>query len=964
MGSSSKEDTASDGDTASGGASPSNDGRLFTEGERVLAYHEFLLIQIQKVELRKKEWKYFVHYLGWNKNWDEWVSADRLLKHTEENLVKQKALDKKQGVEKGAKSGRSAQTKTRSSADTKAEKDDTKNNAAKGKKRKNESGNEKDNVSADKLLKIQMPATLKKQLVDDWENVTQKDKVVKLPRSPTVDEILSKYLEIKTKKDGMITDAVGEILKGIRCYFDKALPMMLLYKRERQQYEEAIVDDISPSTVYGAEHLLRLFVKFPELFSYVNMEEETWSRMHQTLLDFLKFIQKNQSTFLLSPSAYESDKVVSDGKGKGKDEEHLHLCCSSAALFVAAAACPYFAPKPYVKSLQHAFMIVGFPLVGVSASLDALMDIAGGKVNIHVLMALAAFASVFMGNALEGGLLLAMFNLAHIAEEFFTSRSMVDVKELKESNPDSALLIEVKNGNVPNISDLSYKSVPVHSVEVGSYILVGTGEIAKSIKATKAWNESTLNRIVQLTEEAHSNKPKLQRWLDEFGENYSKVVVVLSLAIAFLACRGSVYRALGLMVAASPCALAVAPLAYATAISSCAKKGILLKGAQVLDALASCHTVAFDKTGTLTTGGLTCKAIEPIYGHHGGNNPSVITCCVPNCEKEALAVAAAMEKGTTHPIGRAVVDHSVGKDLPSIFVESFEYFPGRGLTATVNGVEVRHIAEASRLRKASLGSIEFITSLFKSEDESQQIKDAVNASLYGKDFVHAALSVDHKVTLIHLEDQPRPGVSGVIAELKSWAQLRVMMLTGDHDSSAWRVANAVGISEVYCNLKPEDKLNHVKNIARDAGGGLIMVGEGINDAPALAAATVGIVLAQRASATAIAVADILLLRDNITGVPFCVAKSRQTTSLVKQNVALALTSIFLAALPSVLGFLPLWLTVLLHEGGTLLVCLNSVRGLNDPSWSWKQDIAHLINKLSSRESTSSNNSLSSVETAH
>nr|VDD47789.1 unnamed protein product [Brassica oleracea] len=326
MGSSSKEDTASDGDTASGGASPSNDGRLFTEGERVLAYHGprmftvFLLIQIQKVELRKKEWKYFVHYLGWNKNWDEWVSADRLLKHTEENLVKQKALDKKQGVEKGAKSGRSAQTKTRSSADTKAEKDDTKNNAAKGKKRKNELGNEKDNVLAEKLLKIQMPATLKKQLVDDWENVTQKDKVVKLPRSPTVDEILSKYLEIKTKKDGMITDAVGEILKGIRCYFDKALPMMLLYKKERQQYEEAIVDDVSPSTVYGAEHLLRLFVKFPELFSYVNMEEETWNRMQQTLLDFLKFIQKNQSTFLLSPSAYESDKVVSDGKGKGKDE--------------------------------------------------------------------------------------------------------------------------------------------------------------------------------------------------------------------------------------------------------------------------------------------------------------------------------------------------------------------------------------------------------------------------------------------------------------------------------------------------------------------------------------------------------------------------------------------------------------------------------------------------------------------
>ncbi|KAJ4890735.1 hypothetical protein Rs2_30483 [Raphanus sativus] len=664
--------------------------------------------------------------------------------------------------------------------------------------------------------------------------------------------------------------------------------------------------------------------------------------------------------------------------------ENLHLCCTSALLFFAAAACPCVTPKPYIKPLQNSFMIVAFPLVGISASLDALMDVAGGRVNIHVLMALAAFASVFMGNALEGGLLLSMFNLAHIAEEFFTSRSVVDVRELKESNPETALVIDVDNDNALNFFNLSYKSVHVHNVEVGSYILVGTGEIvpvdcqvyqgnatitiehltgevkpleAKAgdrvpggarnldgriiVKATKAWNESTLNKILKLTEESNSSKPKIQRWLDEFGEVYSKVVVVLSVSIAFLgpvlfnwpflstvACRGSVYRALGFMMAASPCALAVAPLAYATAISSCARKGILLKGGHVLDALASCHTIGFDKTGTLTTGGLTCKAIEPIYGHEEVNNASVTPCCMPNCEKEALAVVAAMEKGTTHPIGRAMVDHSIGKDLPSVSVESFEYFPGRGLTATVNCDE--SVTEGSKLQKASLGSVEFITSLLKSQDESRKVKDAVSSSLYGNDFVHAVLSLDRKVTLIHLEDQPRPEVSKVIEELKIWGRLRIMMLTGDHESSALRVANAVGIDEVYCNLKPEDKLNHVKTI-RDSGGGLIMVGEGINDGPALAAATVGFVLAQRASATAIAVADVLLLRDNITGVPFCIAKSRQTTTLVKQNVAIALTSIFLAALPSVLGYLPLWLTVLLHEGGTLLVCLNSIRGLNDPS---------------------------------
>ncbi|KAF7828680.1 putative cadmium/zinc-transporting ATPase HMA1, chloroplastic [Senna tora] len=692
--------------------------------------------------------------------------------------------------------------------------------------------------------------------------------------------------------------------------------------------------------------------------------------------------------------------------------EHLHLCCCSTALFVAAAICPHTLPKPVIKPVQNALLCIAFPLVGVSASLDALIEIGSGKVNIHVLMAMAAFASVFMGNALEGGLLLAMFNLAHIAEEYFTSRSVVDVKELKDNNPDFALVLETDSDDkLPNTFDLAYKRVPVHDVTVGSYILVGAGESVPVdcevfqgsatitiehltgevkplearvgdrvpggarnldgriiIKATKTWKESTLSRIVQLTEEAQLNKPKLQRWLDEFGEQYSKVVVVLSVAIAVIgplifkwpffstsaylasgcvACRGSVYRALGLMVAASPCALAVAPLAYATAISSCAKKGILLKGGHVLDALASCRTIAFDKTGTLTTGGLVFKAIEPIYGHTVGSNISKISsCCIPSCEKEALAVAAAMEKGTTHPIGRAVVDHSEGKDLPSVSVESFEYFPGKGLVATLNSIESK--TGGAKLLKASLGSVDFITSFCQSEDESKRIKEAVNASSYGGEFVHAALSVNEKVTLIHLEDRPRPGVSNVIQELQDQAKFRVMMLTGDHKSSARRVASAVGISEVYCNLKPEDKLSHVKDISRDRGGGLIMVGEGINDAPALAAATVGIVLAHRASATAIAVADVLLLRENISAVPFCIAKSRQTTSLIKQNVALALSSILMASLPSVMGFLPLWLTVLLHEGGTLLVCLNSIRGLNEPAWSWKQDILHLINEVKSR----------------
>ncbi|XP_077225214.1 MRG family protein isoform X2 [Tasmannia lanceolata] len=237
--------------------------------------------------------------------WDEWVSMDRLMKFTEESVRKQNSLAKNQSADKNPKSGRSAQVKPKSSNDTKGDKEDVRN-YGRGKKRKGDVGiEEKDIGSIEKLLKIQFPSTLKKQLVDDCGFVTQLGKLVKLPRSPNVDDILKKYLDYKVKKDGKIGET-GEILNGLRAYFDKALPVMLLYKKERQQYNEAVVNNVSPSTVYGAEHLLRLFVKLPELLAYVNMEEGALTRLQQKLLDFLKYLQKNQSAFFLS--TYDGSK--------------------------------------------------------------------------------------------------------------------------------------------------------------------------------------------------------------------------------------------------------------------------------------------------------------------------------------------------------------------------------------------------------------------------------------------------------------------------------------------------------------------------------------------------------------------------------------------------------------------------------------------------------------------------------
>uniref|UniRef100_A0A1D1YA12 Mortality factor 4-like protein 1 n=1 Tax=Anthurium amnicola TaxID=1678845 RepID=A0A1D1YA12_9ARAE len=291
---------AADAAAAAAAPDPPTCNPAFVEGEKILAYHgpRIYEAKVQKVEYRENQWKYFVHYLGWSKNWDEWIENARLLKFNEENVEKQKILKNNPGPEKNPKSSRSGQNKPKGSNEAKMEKEDPKNNLTRGKKRKGHTGVEDDTKPSEKM--IQLPLTLKKQLVDDWEFVSQLGKLVKLPRNPNVDDILKKYLEYRTKKDGMIADSVGEILKGIRCYFDKALLAMLLYKNERQQYRDAVGDKVSPSSVYGAEHLLRLFVKLPELLAYVNMEEDALTKLQQKLSDFLKFLQKNQSSFFLS----------------------------------------------------------------------------------------------------------------------------------------------------------------------------------------------------------------------------------------------------------------------------------------------------------------------------------------------------------------------------------------------------------------------------------------------------------------------------------------------------------------------------------------------------------------------------------------------------------------------------------------------------------------------------------------
>ncbi|CAN6539847.1 unnamed protein product [Malus baccata var. baccata] len=283
---------------------PSPDSCPFTEGEKALAFHKARLYEAKVTDVRyKMDWEFYVHYAGWNKSWDEWVGLDRLMKNTDENKKKHQYLNQKQGTDKNAKLIRTAHTKPKSY------------HASRGKKRKNDSVCKDKGAIPMEDLVLQMPQTLKKQLVDDCQFITHLGKLVKLPRTPNVDDIFKKYLDYRSKDSKKIeAQSVEEVLKGLCCYFDKALPAMLLYNNERQQYEKAITDDVSPSSVYGAEHLLRLFVKLPELLLDANTEEETSKALQQKLVDFLKFLQTNQSAFFLSTYYVPDDIETSTNK--------------------------------------------------------------------------------------------------------------------------------------------------------------------------------------------------------------------------------------------------------------------------------------------------------------------------------------------------------------------------------------------------------------------------------------------------------------------------------------------------------------------------------------------------------------------------------------------------------------------------------------------------------------------------
>ncbi len=574
-------------------------------------------------------------------------------------------------------------------------------------------------------------------------------------------------------------------------------------------------------------------------------------------------------------------------------------------------------------------LVAVYFLAGVPSLIESVEDLVDGEINIDILMTLAAFSSVLIGSPMEGALLLVLFDLAGAIENTVTGKTQSALHSLHKLAPNRAHVL----GDDGHIRERS-----VRDIEIGSKIMVKAGEIvpldgevidggsfvslvhltgeskpvsknpgdpiesgartlegALVVRVAQLNHDSTLSRIIRLISEAQEARPALQRWFDRLSRGYALSIIGLSTFFAlalpwlasmpYLGAGGSVYRAVAFLIAASPCALIIAlPCAYLSAISSCARKGILLKGGVTLDGLASCRTFAFDKTGTLTTGVLRVDAIEKIEGEAPADS--------------LIGIAAALEQRAKHPIAEAIVLHAKQNNIPLATIGKFQSIPGSGVRGEIDG------------QPAFVGNRPFIERQLGRPLPSRH-GGAVAYCLYQQSLIY-----------ISFADEIRPGIKETLRNLRRH-RVRILMLTGDNAASAKTVAAQLGIDDVRADLRPEDKLKAVTEIADR--GPLAMVGDGINDAPSLARATIGIAMGAFGSATAIEASDVVLLHDNIESIEWLMAKATKTRHIVAQNLLLAAGVIIITTVPALLGLVPLGAAVVLHEGGTVLVGLNGLR---------------------------------------
>ncbi len=561
------------------------------------------------------------------------------------------------------------------------------------------------------------------------------------------------------------------------------------------------------------------------------------------------------------------------------------------------------------------------------------------RADMNLLMTVAVAGALGLGQWFEAATVTFLFSLALLLEQWSLGRARRAIAALVETTPPTARLIGEGGRDVPvedvpvgarvlvrpgeelpldgrvltGVSDVNEAPITGEPLprtkQPGDEVFAGTinGDGALQIEVTRPAADTTLARIVHMVEEAQGRRAPTQQWVETFAQYYTPAVLALAVVIAVLPLLLGqpwspwFYQALVVLVIACPCALVIStPVSIVSALTAAMRHGVLIKGGRYLEEAARLRAVALDKTGTLTYGRQKVEQIVCFEGHTAD---------------EVLSRAAAMEAHSLHPIAGAILRRADADGVAVAPADDYRVLPGKGAEATFDG------------RPFWIGSHRFLHE--KMSDEPAAVHDE---ALRLEDAGHTVIAVgnaQHVCGLISLADEPRGGVRDALAEMRREGIERIVMLTGDHAKTAAEVAQMAGLDAYHADLLPQDKARLVESL-RATHGHVAMIGDGVNDAPAMAAASLGIAMAALGSDTAIETADVALLSDDLAKVPWLIRHGRRTLRVVRQNIAFALgvKALFLALAAA--GAASLWLAIAADMGASLLVTFNGLRLLSRP----------------------------------
>ena len=601
---------------------------------------------------------------------------------------------------------------------------------------------------------------------------------------------------------------------------------------------------------------------------------------------------------------------------------------SAVLLLVAIAVSLAGAADALNTTLYLTSMAVG----GWAIAAAAISALRRRALDMNVLMAMAAIGAVGIGDYAEGAWVLVLFAVGTTLETFALDRSRGAVEALMDLAPAEATVLSgagpvvmpvedvevgarvlvrpgerlpldgvvIDGGSSVDESALTGESIPVDK-DAGDKVFAGTLNAfgALTIEVTAASQDSTLARVAQLVADAQGSQAPSERFVDRFARVYTPLVFAAALLVAIVPTLAGgefdtwLYRALALLIVACPCALVISvPVSVVSAIGGAARRGVLVKGGQALEDLGRVRIVALDKTGTLTAGTPELVSVTALEGVE---------------ENDALGLMAALESASEHPLAAAILRAAGERGVSALGLGEFEARPGRGVIGRVDGRLLwaggpRMAAELGAGRPTELDAVE---------------QRGHTAVLLGEG--------ERVLAIFALADQPRPQAAAAVGALRARAGIeRIVMLTGDNERVARSVGESTGVTEWRAGLLPEDKLAAVRGLQED-GGATAMVGDGVNDAPALAGATVGVAMGAAGSDVALEAADVALMADDLERLPEAIAHARRAVAIMRQNVvvSLATKAIFIVLAP--MGYVTLVVAVAADMGVSLLVTLNGLR---------------------------------------